>query len=496
MHPWRWSLNLINGTVLGQGIMFALTALGAILLILGYRTRLMSIIVWVMVVSIQARNPFILSGADTLLRVLLFWAMLLPLGAVWSIDSQAAAARQRVLAMRFLSFGTVGLFLQIAFMYWFTAALKTSPIWRTDGTALYYALGAGHLTRPFGAWLRQSDLLKVLSHASLGREVVAPFLLFLPFFTGPVRTMVAASFMAFQFGIFLMMDVGIFPWVSAFCMVCFLPGWFWDNALPRLQRAMRVRFAFAPPLRQLPHPTHASWSGLRAVAGGGVLGRLALSGADGGALWPQPRSEPTLTRERSADSPATPSLPYPRSSGPEKVRSLAVTNLFAIACLLVVFGQNMSAVSAYALPEEARSVGYGLGLNQRWNMFAPQPPVSTVWYVVKGELQNGQTIDLLTPIVHDDLGLVRPVSWERPDDIVGEYYRDKYWRKYFHAIVRDGNQAELREFVAYACRTWNAHYGGEVTLERVRIFLLSERTLPEGEVAPVRRSLVDSFTCT
>ncbi len=27
-----------------------------------------------------------------------------------------------------------------------------------------------------------------------------------------------------HFGIWLTMDIGIFPWISAFCIVCFLPG--------------------------------------------------------------------------------------------------------------------------------------------------------------------------------------------------------------------------------------------------------------------------------
>ena len=45
-----------------------------------------------------------------------------------------------------------------------------------------------------------------------------------------MRTGAALAFMSLHFGIWLTMDIGIFPWVSAFCMVCFFPTWFWDRA--------------------------------------------------------------------------------------------------------------------------------------------------------------------------------------------------------------------------------------------------------------------------
>ncbi len=86
LRPWAISLNLISGTLLLEAILFGITAIAALCLLVGYRSRLASIIVWGMVLSIQWRNPFVLHAADELLRVLLFWGMFLPLGAVWSVD--------------------------------------------------------------------------------------------------------------------------------------------------------------------------------------------------------------------------------------------------------------------------------------------------------------------------------------------------------------------------------------------------------------------------
>ena len=152
LNHWSFSLNLISGQPFFQALLFGITALAAVGLLIGYRTRLMSIVVWLLVLSIQWRNPLVLSSAETLLRMLLFWGMFLPLGAYWSVDRLLNGAPSR-LSMRFLSFATVGLFLQIAFMYWFSALHKSGDEWRANGTAIYYTLSIDQITTPIGAYL-------------------------------------------------------------------------------------------------------------------------------------------------------------------------------------------------------------------------------------------------------------------------------------------------------------------------------------------------------
>src|SRR5690606_2777575 len=146
---WRWSLMKLDGSYGFQVLIFIGAALACIGLIAGYKTRVMAVLVWIFLFSIQVRNPLVSSAADTLLRLMVFWGMLLPLGAMWSVD--AKRQRERLaLSMPFLSVASAGLVLQIAMMYWFTAWMKSGDQWREDGTALYYATGAGQLARPFG----------------------------------------------------------------------------------------------------------------------------------------------------------------------------------------------------------------------------------------------------------------------------------------------------------------------------------------------------------
>lgn len=485
-NEWRWSLNLANGSYQFQALIFLIAGLTAIGLLIGYRTRLMSIILWVVMLSILVRNPLVLSGADALMRLLLFWAMLLPLGACWSVDARLhPPPRQR--SPRVLSFATIGIFFQIAFVYWFTATLKSSPEWRTDGTALYYALHAEHITKPFGEYLQQfPDLLKLLTHASLGLEYVAPALLFCPFFTGPVRTIAIASLMMFHLGIFLTMDVGIFPWTGALCMVCFLPGWFWERVLPRIRAAIPTHLPSIGPIRDT---AGRATQALRLRLAAGPDSRLSFT---------------TFGLHPDRPSPGNPAAPSSGGSGvnesPEvttapMLATSPLVNLFAAFCLVFVFLWNLTSVTDYRMPAQAAPIGYGLNLYQEWNMFAPRPPTATVWYVVRGVLRDGTEIDLLTPIVYDDLERVSLLSWQQPDDIVGTYYRDKYWRKYLSAIVLDGNNAERREFAAYSCRIWNAHYGGDVELAGLQFFAMRQSTTLDDAVRPVTRQVIAEYRC-
>lgn len=509
--PERWSLALVNGSEVFQAALFLLTAVAAVWLLLGYRTRLMIVVVWALMYSIQTRNPLVLSAADTLLRLLLFWGMLLPLGAVWSIDATRRIGRARF-STRFLSVGTLGLFLQIALMYWITAALKTGDDWREDGSALFYALGAEQLTTPFGEWAQQfPDVLRVLTFAALGVEVIAPILLFSPFRTTACRLIAIATLMGMHLGILLTMNIGIFPWTSAFCMLAFLPGPVWDWLEPRVRAALpawrdrlaRARGTLGRPAEGPATLTRAIRSRLPGRLERGQLSFSAPSGGDA-AIASVPRPAPA-SETGAQDAPGERTEPVPAVDGrtpagrpdaaPPRLRTSPPLNLVAAFCLLFVVGWNISSVSAYTMPAGSSSVAYSLGIYQGWNMFAPRPPHSTLWYVMVGTLGNGQRVEILTPVLRNDVSLAGPVQWEQPDNIAGSYYRDKYWRKYVAAIAEPGRDDERQAFASYVCRTWNAAHIGDLDVDSLQYVLVSERTLPDGERGEQSRKNVANFTC-
>jgi hypothetical protein len=442
MSEWKWSLAKLNGSFGFEVVLFALAALACLCLIAGWRTQVMTVLVWVFMVSIQVRNPLVSSAADTLLRMMIFWGMLLPLGAVWSLDARREK-RGDWLAMSFVSIASAGLILQIAFMYWFTAALKTGDEWRSDGTALYLATGAGQLTRPFGEFIHQfPDLLIVLTFASLGFEFLIPLLLILPWGRGWLRIAGIVGILGFHGGIALMMDVGIFPWVNTLSMMALLPALVWDSLLPKAMAWLHQRYAW---------------------------------------LWQRlPRLDTAV----------------PASGERKPLHSTPLLNLFAAFCLVFVLLYNLTTVTDFTLPRESRTISYGLGLYQRWSMFAPYPPRSTSWYVIRGYTADGRAINLLPAVVTDDFSRLEPFSIYEPDNIPDSYYHDKFWRKYFDAIADDGDAAERRAFAQYTCRKWNDQNEGADYLDRLQFVRLRKATLPDNKQGDTKLFKISELSCS
>jgi len=474
----RPSLNWIGGTTVVQALLFGITALAAMALLVGYRTRVMNVVVWVMVLSIQNRNPFVLSAEDALLRLLLFWSIFLPLGAWWSVDNLRGAPASRV-SMRVLSMASAGLFLQIAFVYWFTVILKSGPEWRIDGTAIYYALSVEQITGSIGRYLLQFPaLLRVLTFAVIGIEAIGPLLLFCPVATGPVRTAGVLLIMSLHFGILLTMIIWFFPWLGAFCMVCFLPSWFWDRVIPQLRAAFSVYGNLGKRFRSTAASVAEAWAAprwRRLPTGGSACPLLFAASTPSacadqrGVAYPAHR-----TTRWSAQI-----LPGPENPTTVMRSSLAV-NLLALFFLGYVFFMNVTTISDYTMPTYARPLGELLGLRQDWSMFAPAPRKVTDWFVIPGTLHDGRQVDLLASIINRNPDLINSVSWKKPPNIPTTF-RDLYWEKYLLALEYGDWESRRRYFGKYICRTWNAwHPDGPLQLQTFQILAFKERTLLDG----------------
>ncbi len=510
---WSFSLNLMNGELFFQALLFSVTALAALALLVGYRTRLMTAIVWVALLSIQYRNPLVLTSGDTLLRMLLFWSMFLPLGAHWSVDRALKAAPPR-LSMRFLSLATVALFMQIAFMYWFTAILKSGAEWRVDNSAIYYALSIDQVATPFGSYLLGfPELLELLTFSTLWLEILGPFLLFCPVFTNMVRTGAVAAFMSLHFGIWLSMDIGIFPWVAALCMVCFLPSSFWDNAAklraafpkhPNIRRRLRDATVRLTGVHWLPLQARLFLTGVGKPSDEGLMvqsdslasfaasdtkatqeGEFRFLHLEG--LRSKTRSAEKVTAERRTQ--------LGGAAGPEPtvLRSLLATNLLAAFFLLYVFCWNLTTISSLAMSESVASLGHVLGLKQSWEMFAPYPLRDDGWYFIPGTLQGGQQVDLM-PITRDDFRLHQEVSWEKPQYLSGTY-KNEHWRKYLANIWQTKYADQRLHFGRYICREWNARYTGTNRLETFQITYMLEETLPDYQLSTPEKVILWDHSC-
>lgn len=228
-------LHAISGAAWYQGLLFAVAAAFALLLLVGRFTRVATIASWAMLVSLQTQSAIGGYFADEMLRMVLFWCMFVPLARVWSLDARRNPPSHNLSRLPVLSVGTAGLLLQIASIYFFTGLLKTGPDWWETGNAIEIALARDWNVKPFGAFLARelAGTLEIATYSVLAFEIIGPLLLFSPFATRTLRVIVVALLWIFQLGLGLSIYLENMPWISSLIMLPFLPDYCWDRLEPR-----------------------------------------------------------------------------------------------------------------------------------------------------------------------------------------------------------------------------------------------------------------------
>ena len=142
----------------------------AMLLAIGFFTRISSVVVFLCLASIQQREPFIAHGGDTFLRVTGFFLIFAPAGAALSLDRLIRVhnkvdgleiAPRAPWAQRMIQF-------QLALVYFMSFWWKMKGHTWLNGTALYYVTQLHEIQRiPLPGWIRHPVVLKIGSWSTL-----------------------------------------------------------------------------------------------------------------------------------------------------------------------------------------------------------------------------------------------------------------------------------------------------------------------------------------
>ena len=391
---WNWSFHFGSGSWGYQAMLFGIAGVLALSLLAGFETRWAAIGSWLMLLSIHHRVPPILSGAESLLRMLLFWAMFLPLERVWSLDGWLDKRRRGALTdgveSHVRSIASAAILLQMGLVYLFSAIFKSNTVW-FRGEALAGILAHDFYASPPAAYLLQFPRLLIgMTWATFVVEWAAPVLLFFPRGTARLRLGIIAALAAMHVGIGLCLEVGLFSVVSVAGLTLFLPAEFWNSCL--LARFVR-----------------------------------------------KPQSVTQLTEPGQHLAKKRPPLFY-------------ATQGLCLIALIYVLAVNLNSLPNHLLApmalERWRPLARGLGLSQRWGMFESIPSKDG-WYVACAKLNNGTEVDLLR---HG-----APVDWKKPE-FPARLYPNHYWQKLFREMAYDDEQGFqlLRAPVAdFLCRNWN-----------------------------------------
>ena len=534
----RWSLYWISGHWLWSLLLFLCAGFFAICLLCGMRTRLATLMSFILLASLHNRAPLLLQGGDNLLLVLLFWGLFLPWGERFSFD--AAMTREPRYQNRLFSAGGVALLLQIMSVYLFSAFLKNGAAWGSEGTGIYYALSNKQFTIGLASfWNDWLWLNKPLTHYVWWLELVGPLLAFSPLFFTQARLLVFFCFVTLEIGFLFNLSVGLFPFISIVSLLALLPTAALDRVFaPRRPASSSLVMYYDRDCGFCVKTCYwlAYLLGLNSVTSihlaqdhpevGPLLERefsWVLETADGSRylrwqaivvlLQHSPRAA-WLARPLSLLGGAGDRLyhwigNHRRQFG--RVTALALPwreryprhgwVLQGVAALFAggILWWNISTIpqwdyihgvhtglpsSRVSYPETLRTVKNVLRLDQKWNMFAPYPDRSDDWYFIPGITVGGDMVDVLRQ--KDGMP-----DWGQPEDYYPRpaFLLDYRWRKYLTRIGYRSNSRYRGEYGSWVCRTWNESRRGEQRLEAFNIYLFRKPTPAPGatDEPPTRR---------
>lgn len=212
------SFHTLSGQLWWQIVLFVFNSICILFLLIGYRTKFFTFLCWIFLTSLQNRNPFILQSGDDLLRLVLFWGIFLPWGNYYSINKSNQSNNGH------FNMAQIGYLFLVASVFFFSALRKTSPEWRIDGTAIYYALSLDQIKLPLGSLLYQfPNLMRFLTHLVFYIELIAPLLLISPFATKKIRLMGIICIVALFLGIASCLYVGLFYIIGLVCLIGLIP---------------------------------------------------------------------------------------------------------------------------------------------------------------------------------------------------------------------------------------------------------------------------------
>ncbi|MGK2230086.1 MAG: hypothetical protein ACI9QA_000236 [Methanobacteriota archaeon] len=225
----RLSLHGLSGAVWVQIVLVSVSAVSALALLVGLRSRTAASVALVLHVSMYARNPFVLNGGDTMLAVLLLLSVFTPLGARWSVD---AVGRDDEAPGSVLSAPTVAPLLFILVIYSSNAVLRYRGEPWMSGEAVRRVFGLETVTVLAGPYLAQFPfVLEAVNWVWVAMLTVSFLLVAL---TGWLRAAFALSFIVAHTVMALTLRLGVFPVVVISALVLFLPPVFWDRVEKQL----------------------------------------------------------------------------------------------------------------------------------------------------------------------------------------------------------------------------------------------------------------------
>lgn len=432
------------------GALFVLQGTIALQLIVGYKTRLATVLTFLFVVSLDHHNPLVLSYADTLFRFLLFWAMFLPLGERWSVD---AIHRDRTPRASVASAATALVLVQVVYVYFTNGLTKSLSEEWVGGTAGTLVFGIDEMTFLLGDLLREVPTLLGIGGFVWYLMLLGSWLLLA--LVGRGRLALVGLFVAGHLSFALTVRIGAFPYVSIAGLLLFLPPVFWQQVRTLLDRV------------------GVDVDGIRASVGNlamlvpasPLIGDIERFGVPAG----------RIQRLRSGVYTVTLGI-------------VVVTIVLVSAVFLFQIGTAVAATDHQPTEEtiddvlvdgldgvtglrHVETVAESAGVDQpvAWGIFA-QPRTEDRYYVFPARTAEGDLVDAYN---------AREVTYDRPYDRLQRQHGTYRERFYMNSVRRGGQYGNdvPRYLAEHICEQWADEHGTELT--HVNMYMVREEITRE-----------------
>ena len=544
------SLNFIYPGDGFQIFLFGLAILCAVLLLIGYRTGWALFGSWILLASIHAKNPLIINSGDTLLVLILFWSLLLPLNSHFSVDKALAEKEDKPFnEFSIASFCLIG---QMLMLYIFAGASKTNAVWR-DGSAVYYSLMLDNFRTQWGDIILQyPELMKYLSHFTYYFfETAMPWIFVFLAWWWPIRLLLLTMMIGFHLSLSLFLELGLFAWIAMSGWLVLLPAEFWNQLnrfLPGKKRKLQVYYDedcffcrkgvyLIQTFLILPHVSFMK-AGISPEAKKEMNKRgswLALDEEnnwhDRWQVWvllvsrsplifylaPLFRNISTLgdkiygvvSHRRALWGKILSFFWKPPSAHTQSLHTnknlLNILTVFFSVCFLYSVAWNIRNVNIVEYQKHFPRTWDGPGkffhIHQHWAMFSPKPPDKTGWIILSGSTRKKylptETNDSKKgkKVKPESLKIDlwqggKPVTMDRPHRY-NETFPGFRHRKLIENLIDQPRGAPyLKRYLQYQCYKWNSQYR-ENSVKSIEFIYMEVDTPPIGKpfTEPKLRSL-------
>lgn len=240
--PAFFDILFANANGIAFDIAYVATFGFSVLLTVGLWSRASSIVVLFLWMSLYVSNPFVGSGGDAVLRMVLFYLCFMNAGQHWSVDAWRRKRRgppsvwiRQEITNTLHNAGVVLILHQIIVVYVMSALWKVQSEEWMNGTAVYYPLQVD----AYSPWSDSIGLLTdqgwIVAAATYGAIVIQLFIPVLVIYR-PTRVLALVAILGMHLGIGLLMGILFFSLVMIAADALLISDKSWAAIAARVRR--------------------------------------------------------------------------------------------------------------------------------------------------------------------------------------------------------------------------------------------------------------------